>query len=186
MTLTCQYRHGIGSQLYKCPGLEDLWINNLQGRNIQACGFRKLHIFWCTTSLKASRYCIACVLSHCSHVWLFVTPWTVTCQAPLFMGFPRQDHWSGLPFLSPGDLPHQEIEPGFLALQMDSLPSKRPRKSRPLEYWFSVINLNMTPRKSHCSCVERACFNFPEWIYMESIMVIQLLKKSNIFIKSLL
>ena len=98
----------------------------------------------------------------CCHVQLFGIPWTVTCQAPLFMGFPRQDHWSGLPFLSPGDLPHQEIEPGFLALQMDSLPSKRPRKSRPLEYWFSVINLNMTPRKSHCSCVERACFNFPE------------------------
>ena len=36
-----------------------------------------------------------------SHVWLFATPWTVTCQAPLSMGFPRQEYWSGLPFPSP-------------------------------------------------------------------------------------
>ena len=35
----------------------------------------------------------------------FVTPWTVARQAPLSVGFPRQDHWSGLPFPSPGDLP---------------------------------------------------------------------------------
>ena len=41
------------------------------------------------------------VLSHFSHVQLFVTPWTVTHQAPLSMGFSRQEHWSGLPFPSP-------------------------------------------------------------------------------------
>ena len=39
-----------------------------------------------------------------SHVWLFATPWTVACQAPLSMGFFRQEHWSGLPFLPPGGL----------------------------------------------------------------------------------
>ena len=33
-----------------------------------------------------------------SHVWFFATLWTAPCQAPLFMGFPRQEHWSGLPF----------------------------------------------------------------------------------------
>ena len=38
-----------------------------------------------------------CVLSHFSPVQLFVTPWTVACQAPLSMGFSRQEHWSGLP-----------------------------------------------------------------------------------------
>ena len=41
------------------------------------------------------------VLSHFSHVQLFVTPWTVAHQAPLSMGFSRQEHWSGLPFPSP-------------------------------------------------------------------------------------
>ena len=45
-----------------------------------------------------------------SHVQLFATPWTVAHQAPLFMGFPRQEYWSGLLFLSPRDLP--DIEPG--------------------------------------------------------------------------
>ena len=41
----------------------------------------------------------------------FVTPWTVACQAPLSMGFSRQECWSGLPFPSPGDLPGPGIEP---------------------------------------------------------------------------
>ena len=49
----------------------------------------------------------------------FVTPWTIAHQAPLSMGFPRQDYWSGLPFLSPGDLPDPGIEPMSSALQAD-------------------------------------------------------------------
>ena len=40
-----------------------------------------------------------------------VTSWTVACQAPLSMGFPRQEYWSGLPFPSPGDLPDPGVEP---------------------------------------------------------------------------
>ena len=51
-----------------------------------------------------------------SHVWLFVTPWTVANQAPLSMGFSRQEYWSGLPFLSPGDLPDPGLEPRSPAL----------------------------------------------------------------------
>ena len=39
-----------------------------------------------------------------SHVWLFATPWAVAHQAPLSMGFSRQEYWSGLPFPSPGDI----------------------------------------------------------------------------------
>ena len=46
-----------------------------------------------------------CVLS-CSHVRLFATPWTIARQAPLSMGFPRQEYWSRLPFPTPGDLPN--------------------------------------------------------------------------------
>ena len=45
-----------------------------------------------------------------SQVQLFVTPWTVAHQAPLSVGFSRQEYWSGLPFSSPGDLPDPEIE----------------------------------------------------------------------------
>ena len=46
-----------------------------------------------------------------SRVQLFVTPWTVAYQAPLSMGFSRQEYWSGLPLPSPGDLPNPGIEP---------------------------------------------------------------------------
>ena len=63
-----------------------------------------------------------------SHVRLFVTPWTVTYQATLTMGFSRQEYWSGLPFPSPGDLPDPGIEPRSPALQADTLPSEPPGK----------------------------------------------------------
>ena len=41
-----------------------------------------------------------------SHIRLFATPWTVACQAPLSMEFSKQEYWSGLPCLPPGDLPN--------------------------------------------------------------------------------
>ena len=52
------------------------------------------------------------------------TPWTITRQAPLFMGSSRQEHWSGLPFPFSGDLPDPEIKPGSPAFQADSLPTE--------------------------------------------------------------
>ena len=53
---------------------------------------------------------------------------TVAYQAPLSMGFPRQEYWSGLSFPPPGDLPDPGIEPGSPALQVYSLPSEPPGK----------------------------------------------------------
>ena len=46
----------------------------------------------------------------------FATPWTVARQAPLSMGFPRQEYWKGLPFPSPGDLPDPGFKPASFAL----------------------------------------------------------------------
>ena len=51
----------------------------------------------------------------------FETPWTIARQTPLSMGCPRQEHWGGLPFTSPRDLPDPWIEPKSLALQVESL-----------------------------------------------------------------
>ena len=51
-----------------------------------------------------------------SRVRLLATPWTIAYQAPLSMGFSKQDYWSGLPFPSPGDLPYPGIEPRSPAL----------------------------------------------------------------------
>ena len=50
------------------------------------------------------------MLSHFSHVQLLVTPWTVACQAPLSMGFSRQEYWKGLPCPPSGNLPNPGIE----------------------------------------------------------------------------
>ena len=63
-----------------------------------------------------------------SHVQLFATPWTVAHQAPLSMGFSRQEYWSGLPFPSPGDLPNPGIKPRCPSLQADALTSEPPGK----------------------------------------------------------
>ena len=81
----------------------------------------------------------ACTLSR---VRLFVTPGTVAHQAPLSMGFSRQEYWSGLPFPSPGDLPDPGIDPHLLHLlhwQADSFTVETP--GTPLnvtlcEFWY--------------------------------------------------
>ena len=63
-----------------------------------------------------------------SRVWLFATPWIVARQASLSVGFSMQEYWSGLPFLSPWDLPDPGVKPGSLALQADSSPPAPPGK----------------------------------------------------------
>ena len=52
----------------------------------------------------------------------FATPWTTALQAPLSMGFLRQEYWSGLPIPSPGNIPNPKTEPESPAWQTDSLP----------------------------------------------------------------
>ena len=62
------------------------------------------------------KHSIDCAVLNCfSPVRLFVTLWTVACQVPLSMGFPRQKHWRGFPFPSPGDLPNPGMKPASLA-----------------------------------------------------------------------
>ena len=57
-----------------------------------------------------------CMLSHSVMVESFAISRTIVHQAPLSMGFPRQEYWSGLPFPSSGDLPNPGIEPASPAL----------------------------------------------------------------------
>ena len=64
-----------------------------------------------------SRICVCLVTQW---VWLFVILWTVACQAPLSMGFSRQEYWSGLLFPCPGDVPNPWIKPGCPILQAGS------------------------------------------------------------------
>ena len=75
----------------------------------------------CVCVCVHARVCIQLL----SHVQLFVTLWTVAHQAPLSMGFPTQEYWSGLPFPPAGYLPNPGIRPTSSvspASQADSLP----------------------------------------------------------------
>ena len=86
-------------------------------------------------------------------------PWTVAYQAPLSMGFSRQEYWSGLPFPSPGDLPYPGIKPGSPALEADALPSEPqgspfvPTESRidkrlVLSFHFQLLHCILNGRES--------------------------------------
>ena len=93
----------------------------------------KLVITVGTSSLVQLQPSDACV--HAQPFLTLLTPRTVARQAPLSMGFPRQEYWSGLPFPSPGDLPNPEIEPASLAsaLQAISLPLSHQGNPKPSE-----------------------------------------------------
>ena len=82
-----------------------------------------------------------------SRVGLFETPWAAAHQAPLSMGFSRQEYWSGLPCPPPGGLPNPGIEPGSPALQADSFPSEPPGK--PPQGW------GVDPKRLSLSCSQR-------------------------------
>ena len=85
----------------------------VQCQNSCCCYFTKnwecIKSYW----LQADAHC-ACMLSHFNRVLLFVTLWTIACQAPLSMGFSRQEYWSGLPCPPPGDLLDPGIKPTSL------------------------------------------------------------------------
>ena len=94
-----------------------------------------------------------CVLSH---VRLCATPWTVAHQAPLSMGFSRQEHWSGVQFPSPGDFPNPGIEPmspalagRFFTTEPHGKPMNvyeallKPWSTLLLYTWTSLVNDNL-------------------------------------------
>ena len=68
-------------------------------------------------------------------------PWTVARQAPLSVGFSRQEYWSGLLFPSPGDLPNPGIKPWSLALQANALSSEPPGKLPKFEQPYYILKM---------------------------------------------
>ena len=78
---------------------------------------------------------------------LFATPWTVACQAPLFMGFSKQDYWSRLSFPPPGDLCNAEIKPTSPALAGRFFTTEPPAK--PLEKFASCQKVSILPSFSN-------------------------------------
>ena len=80
--------------------------------------------------VQSTKHLLVVVVKLLSCVRLFATPWTVAYQAPPFMGFSRQEYWSGLPFPSPGDLPDPGIKPRSPTSQADALTSEPPGKPK--------------------------------------------------------
>ena len=78
----------------------------------------------------------------------FATPWDVACQAPLSMGFPRQEYWSGLPFPPPGDLLDPGIQPASPSLAGRFFTTKpsgkscRKHETKPKKIHFSFDSLS--------------------------------------------
>ena len=75
-----------------------------------------------------------------SLVRLFTTQWTIACQAPLSMGFPRQEYWSGWPFPSPEHLPDPEIEPVYPVLAGGFYTTEPPGKPSSLALNFPKLS----------------------------------------------
>ena len=118
-----------------------------------------------------------CVLSaqSLSRTQLSATPRTVAHQAPLSMGFSRQEYWSGLPCPPPGDLPDPEIKPRSPTLQADSLPSEpqgKPQKK--IRHKFLATQTLVT--ESDCLEVGRC-----KWEELQK-STRKLLKEMNTFI----
>ena len=100
-----------------------LWVSfvfNLRTDDLQCCGSVR------HTAKGLNYTCVHVCLSRFSRVQLFVIPWTTARQAPLSMGFSRQEYWSGLPCPPPGDLPDPGIKPTFPVLLADSSPTEPP------------------------------------------------------------
>ena len=117
------------------------------------CSFKSLSCLFLVVinSLHVAKRCVsnethihlrACMLSH---VQLYATPRTVAHQAPLSMGFSRQEYWSGLPFPSPGDLPTSGTEPRSpvsSTLQVNALPLSHRVSPKLVSVQFSSVQFS--------------------------------------------
>ena len=104
--------------------------------------FDAFFFLWVTPCLREN---LLCVLSCFSRIRVFATPWTVAHQAPLSMGFSRQEYWSGLLCPPLGDLPHPGME--HLSLMSPALAGRFFTTSAPWEAQQEP------PNTCHCQMV---------------------------------
>ena len=117
---SCQHKHSTTQGVIR-KATKGVWVQiNIL---FSYCKLRSVSS-WCFESCRLICVCAQSLTG----VWLFATPWTVAHQAPLSMGFQRQEYRSGLPFLSPGDLLNPGIKPGLLHCRQSLLSSESPGK----------------------------------------------------------
>ena len=101
----------------------------------------------------------------------FATPGALACQAPLSIGFPRQEYWSGWPFPSPGDLPHPGIKPVSPALEgkfFTTVPRGKPFNFLPLSK-FSLSANSHQPYSRHRPTHTHT--HTPVWTISKNVLV---------------
>ena len=104
-----------------------------------------------------------------SRVWFFAATGVVACQAPLSMGFSRQEYWRGLPFPFPGDLPDPGTKSGSPTFQMGSLPSEPSGKC----YLWLVVNGKHLETQFYSLLLEFGFFIFLKlfiWLHLVSVV----------------
>ena len=107
----------------------------------QSCGFSSSHVrMW---ELDHNEGCV-CVLSCFSHVWLFVTLWAIAHQAPLSMGFSREECWSELPLPSTGDLPNPGIKVASPKLEGRFFTTEPPGNTS-VVFYLKIVSLLAAP-----------------------------------------
>ena len=131
------------------------------------------------------------MFSHFSNVCLFVTLWTISCKAPLLMGFSRKEYWSGQPVPSPGALPDPVIKHESPTLQADSSPSEPPGKpvdstasqfiQERLPFLSKVTSGALLPR-SKCVCIIYIYISKKRFLYILFVPIHIYISKYYVFI----
>ena len=161
-----------------------VWVNSgswwWTGRPgvLQSMGLQRVRHDWAT---ELNWMCVCTCAQLLSCVQLFVTPWTVPHQAPLSMGFSRQEYWSGLPFPSPGHLSDPGIESVILAspaLARKFFTTESPGK--PPCLWYSMVTLKWVLESMDSF---RTASDLAVWVLQARVManlVTRSLKNSNL------
>ena len=138
--------------------IRDAYVGCMSWRPESITAFPSLRVRSWTRWLLRS--CLCCVLSHFSRVWLYGTLWTAALQAPLSMGFSRQEYWSGLPYPPLG---RSSLNPGVEPASLMS-PVLAGRFFTPSTTWEAeVLSSQMLLRLCLASSEVMNCFLNREW-----------------------
>ena len=110
-----------------------------------------------------------------SRVWLFLTPWTIACQAPPSMEFSRQEYWSRLSFSSPGDLSDPGIQLGLLHCRQTLIVFELLRKPK-LSVVIAIVKYYVAMSFIQCPAPHQMDFFLPpvntSIIFYDSLILI--------------
>ena len=129
------------SQFKSCQGLPTALKIHFHTLDCKALYIRVLIYFLLHFMSYSNLFLFVLLFSHQSCPTVLWPPRTTACQVPLSVGFSRQEYWSGLPFLSPGDLPNSGIKPMSPALAGGFFTIKPPGKRLLVFYFFGHIEL---------------------------------------------